>query len=41
MSNGDPNKKKKTVKVGDWSVSGNERSRIIETRIEGGIKMAE
>ena len=41
MSNGDQNKKKKTVKVGDWSVSGNERSRIIETRIEGGIKMAE
>ena len=35
MSNGDPNKKKKTVKVGNWSVSGNERSRVIETTIEG------
>ena len=34
MSNGDPNNKKKTVKVGDWSVSGNERSRVIETTIE-------
>jgi len=41
MSNGDPSNKKKTVKVGDWTVSGDERSRVITTTLFEDAKVSD